>query len=202
MSGAGVGERRAEARLPLDAPVVLSARAGEVRGRSRDVSISGLLVELWEPLTFLEHQVGVSVELPSGEVVDREADIVRRAVSETGSILIALRFCDSPNGRALVRRAGTRPLRDYSKRLRPSRAQPREVDLTLVRGELRAAGAQALELAFEDPDADPPEATVRWVASLAGQLGRPAPAAVTARGLVHAIADLHRRIPAGDDADL
>lgn len=199
MTDGSLLERRADPRLPLDAPVELLAREGQVRGRTRDASVSGLLVELSEPLSFLDHQVGVRVSLPLGDVITLEADIVRRAISESGSILVALRFCRSAGGRALLRRAGTRPVRDYSRRLRPSRAQPRlGPDLDLVRSELRAVGSQAIELAFEVPEAAPPAAIVDWVARIAGSLDRLAPMPATNRSLVHVIAELHRSLPAAD----
>jgi hypothetical protein len=204
MTRAAVLDRRADPRLPLDAPVILMARERRVSGRSRDVSLGGLLVELSGPLSFLDHEVGVVIELPDGDSITLEADIVRRGVSETGSVLVALRFCRSSGGRALMRRVGTRPRRDYSRRVRPSRAQPRpQPDLDLVRGELRAAGSQALVLAFEDPDAEPPAGMADWVAGLAGTLGRPAPATATNRSLVRLIAELHRRlrIPDADDEE-
>lgn len=196
------GDRRGEPRLPLDAPVVLTAREGSVAGRTIDASSTGLLVELTEPLSFLAHEVEVALTTSAGEVIRIEADIVRRALSHGGEVLIALRLSDSPQGRALVREAGMAPRRVYGRRVRPSRARPPAArEAAVVREELRAVGMRVLELALADADARAPAAMTRWVASLARQLGRPSPVpAPTARALLRAIADLHHEDDAHDGA--
>lgn len=190
-------DRRAEPRFPLAAPVVLTARGGSVAGRTVDASSTGLLVELTEPLSFLAHEVGVELTTAGGEVIQLEADIVRRAISHDGAVMIALRLSRAPAGRALAREAGTTPRRVYGRRVRPSRAKPRAGRApAVVREELKAVGTRVLELALADADARAPGAMTGWVASLAGELGRPAPSPqASARSLLRVIAELHRERP-------
>jgi hypothetical protein len=186
------GERRRDPRFPLDATVTLHARGGTVRGRTVDASASGLLVELAEPLSFLDHRVAVEIVLGSGTGVRAEGDIVRRGLSTDGGVLLALRLVDDTGGRELIRRTGLRPLRDYRRRRRPSRAKPRAPrSASEIRSELRALGVRVLELSLAEPGSPPPQALVTWVTRLATELGEsPAPAA-TNRSLLREIARLH-----------
>jgi hypothetical protein len=187
-------ERRREPRFPLEAPAIVHGPGSSVRGRTVDASSIGLLVELEEPLGFLAHQVGVELTLSDGRQVMCEADVVRRALSSEGRLLLALRLAGSPAGRALRRSAAgggaTAPGRP-----RPSRAKPRAPRAVhLVRQEIRALGTRVLELAIAEPEAPPPQALGDWLARLAAELGLDLPPLPrTNRLMVRAIADLHRR---------
>lgn len=194
-AGEGTGaDRRAEPRLPLDAPVVVRGRGRSATGRTIDASAIGLLVELAEPLSFLDHHVGLEVSLGDDRVIEMEADVVRRSLSESGGLLLALRLVGPAAGRSLAREAGLRPLRDYSKRNRPSRAKPRAPRPAAdARRELHALAHRVLELALLEPEAHPPAAMTAWVSRLAAELGHDEPADTgTNRLLLRAIARLHR----------
>jgi hypothetical protein len=186
------GERRRDPRFPLDATVTLHARGGTVHGRTVDASASGLLVELTEPLPFLDHQVAVEIVLGSGSAIRAEGDVVRRGLSTDGDLLVAVRFVDDAGGRELIRQTGLRPLRDYRRRRRPSRAKPRAPRPAIeIRGELRALGARVLELALAEPGSPPPQALAEWVTRLATELGVPPGSAASNRSLLREIARLH-----------
>ena len=189
-----VHERRSDPRVDIDLPVVVRSGERSCRGRTRDASAGGLLVELLEPLTFIAQQLGVEITTAAGRPLVLEADVVRRAISTDGTVLLALRLIDGGGPRALRRLAGTRPRRDYTKRAQPSRAKPREPRSSQVaRAELRALGVRALELTHDEPDARAPLSFVRWARSLAKELGSVGPSATASNGdLVRSIVRLHR----------
>lgn len=190
MSGA---ERRREPRFPLKASVVVLGRGRSVRGRVVDGSATGLLIELVEPLSFLADHVDLEITLSGGEIAKLEADVIRRAISETGMILLALRLAPAATGPEL-KRFGVRPIRRYGRRVQPSRAKPREPRTAAeARRELHALGSRVLELALIDPDGRPPRAMTRWVIRLADELGGEVlVAGTTNRLLLRDIAGLHR----------
>ena len=168
-------------------------RGRSVTGRVVDASATGLLVELLEPLSFLAEHVNLEITLSSGDVAKLEGDVTRRATSESGRILLALRLGDPPVG-PKVKHFGVRPVRRYGRRVQPSRAKPREPRTTAeARRELHALGSRLLELALIDPGGRPPRALILWVSRLSAELGQVGLiAGVTNRLLLRDIADLHR----------
>ena len=201
-SPAKVYERRSDPRIVVDLPVVLRSGERSCRGRTCDASAGGLLVELHEPLSFIGHEVGVQITMVGGGMLVLEADVVRRALSAEGRVLLALKLLVAGGPRALLRRAGTRPCRDYSKRVQRSRAKPREPrPPRQARAELRALGRRALERAIVEPDARAPSSLVRWTRSLAEELGSTGPpSGTTNRELVRSVVRLHRDSVAGEGA--
>jgi hypothetical protein len=189
-----VDDRRSDPRVGVDLPVVVRSGEHSCRGRTRDASAGGLLVELHEPLTFITQQVAVEITTAEGRTLAMEADVVRRAISTDGMVLLALRLIAGGGPRALRRLAGTRPRRNYGKRVQPSRAKPREPRSSqLAREELRALGVRALELTHDEPDGRAPLSFVRWARSLAKELGSVGPPATASNGdLVRSIVRLHR----------
>jgi hypothetical protein len=158
-----------------------------------DGSATGLLVELVEPLSFLADHVSLEITLASGAICKLEADVIRRAVSDGGRILLAMRLI-APATEPEVKRFGVRPVRRYGRRIQPSRAKPREPRTPAeARRELHALGSRLLELALIEPDARPPRSMTRWVNRLAKELGEPGLiTSATNRLLLREIADLHR----------
>jgi hypothetical protein len=188
------GERRREPRLPIDAEAVIRGRGRSARGTVVDASASGVLIELSEALPFLDHHVGIEMTMATGSTVHAEGEIVRRALSPAGRVLVAIRLLEDAAGRELIRSAGLKPLRDYGRRQRPSRAKPRAPrPRDEVLEELRALGSRVLELALAEPDASAPPAMRRWVLSLASELGGTASPPATNRLLLREIAHLHAR---------
>jgi hypothetical protein len=187
----GTAERRGEPRIPVDAEVRLHGRGRSALGVTVDASASGLLVELVEPLPFLDRHVGLEIRPVTGSVLYAEGEVVRRALSPAGQVLIALRLLDDVAGRTLVRRSGVAPVRDYRRRRRPSRAKPRPPrPAEEVRAELRGFGSRVLELSLADPDGRPPEGMLRWLDSIrGGEAGASRPR--TNRLLLREIARLH-----------
>lgn len=166
-------------------------------GRVLDASASGVLVELTEPLSFLDREVGLEILPVTGSVLQAEGEVVRRSLSPEGRVLVALRLVDDVAGRQLVRRAGLQPVRDYRRRQRPSRAKPRQPRPAVeVQAELRGLGSRVLELALAEPDASPPKALLHWLDSLRPESDE-APLPRTNRLLLREIAHLHASVRPG-----
>jgi hypothetical protein len=194
------GERRGEPRIPVDGEVRIDGRGASVRGSVVDASASGVLMELTEPLTFLDQDVGLEITTAAGGVVRVEGRVVRRALSPKGRVMLAVRLVDDAAGRTLVRRSGLAPVRDYGRRRRPSRAKPRGPrPVEEVRAELRGLGSRVLDLALADPEGIPPEALLRWLESLGDGDGDGDGAARprTNRSLLREIAQRHATVAAG-----
>lgn len=181
-------ERRAEPRIALGLAVVLRTAAAAVAGRTVDVSLGGIQVEMLGSLPGAGREVAVEVELSEREPTLLAASIVRRGLTPGGRQLLALRFLAGPprgpvhRGPAIAHRAPQAPP-----------PPPGSPESAIAFRQLRALGARMLELALEDGDGPPPAALVTWVGRLAGELGIPAPADVrTNRALFRGIAAMHR----------
>lgn len=73
----GRGDRRGHPRLPLRAPVLLDLASDWARAPCRDLSVSGIAVELDRPLP-LGTRVELYFELPSWVAVETTAVVARR----------------------------------------------------------------------------------------------------------------------------
>lgn len=186
-SGASARERRAAPRIPVGIPVRVLAGERSCAGRVIDASLTGLLVELSEPLAFVETDVVVALVLPEAGRHDVDAVVVRRVVNPEGQIMLALRMTGRrPRPLGATRATG----RARAAPAWQNRERPRAVALA----ELRAVGTRAYELALVDADAPAPAPLVAWVRRLAAELevdppGRPA----ACRELLSAVSDLSRR---------
>jgi PilZ domain len=181
-------ERRAAPRIPVGIPVRVTSGDRSCAGRVLDASLTGLLVELTEPLAFVEADVVVALVLPEAGRHDVDAEIVRRVLGDDGKILLALRL------------AGRRPPPlGAPRRTAPRRSPPpgwheRERPRAVALAELRALGTRAYELALVDPEAAAPAPMVAWIGRLAAELEIEPPRRPTAcRDLVTAVSDLNRR---------
>lgn len=81
-----LGNRRAHRRAALSAPVLIDSARSHHTGRCRDVSESGLLVELETELP-IGMPVDLYFELPTGIAIEARAEVARSAQS-----VIGLRF--------------------------------------------------------------------------------------------------------------
>jgi PilZ domain len=181
-------ERRAAPRIPVGIPVRVTSGERSCAGRVLDASLTGLLVELTDPLAFVDAQVIVALVLPDAGRHDVDAEIVRRALADDGSVLLALRLA----GRR-PRPLGA-PRRTTPGRTAPPAWQDRERPRAVALAELRALGTRAYELALVDPGASPPAPLVAWIGRLAAELEVEPPRRPTAcRDLVTAVSDLSRR---------
>jgi hypothetical protein len=181
-------ERRAAPRIPVGIPVRVTSGDRSCAGRVLDASLTGLLVELTDPLAFVEADVTVALVLPEAGRHDADAEIVRRALGDDGRVLLALRLSGrrprplgAPRARAPARRASG---------AWQARERPRAVALA----ELRALGTRAYELALVDPDAAAPAPLVAWIGRLAAELEvDPPPRPAACRDLLRALSDLSRQ---------
>ena len=180
-------ERRAAPRIPVGIPVRVTNGERSSAGRVLDASLTGLLVELTEPLAFVEADVVVALVLPEAGRHDVDAEIVRRALGDDGRILLALRL------------AGRRPRPLGAPRRAPGGQAPpgwqqRERPRAVALAELRALGTRAYELALVDAEASAPAPLVEWIGRLAAELEVEAPHRPAAcRDLLTAVSDLSRR---------
>jgi hypothetical protein len=189
--GAAGPERRAAPRVPVGIPARITRGDRSCAGRVIDASETGLLVELSEPLPFVETDVAVALVLPEAGRHDVDATIVRRALGVDGRVLLALR----------VGGARPRPLgaaRMAARGAPPGAGRERERPRAVALAELRAVGTRAYELALVDPEAAAPEPLAVWIARLAVELELdPPPRPRACRDLVRAVSDLSRRARSG-----
>lgn len=188
-------DRRAEPRIPLGLPVVLRTAKAAVAGRTVDVSLGGVQVEMLGSLSGSAREVVLEVGLSGRDPVLLRATIVRRALSPSGRPMLALRFLPGApagplySGPPLTRSAPAPPASHGS----PAGA--------IALRQLRALGARMLELAIEEGDQQPPPALVTWVGRLAAELGVTAPDDVrTNRALFRGIATMYRLAGAAAEA--
>jgi hypothetical protein len=198
-SGAGrLPERRRAPRIPVGIPATVAHGRLAAAGTVLDASVTGLLIELSEPLPFVESDVVVSLALPEAGRRDLEAAVVRRAVGRDGRVLLAVRLTEPRPAPRPERRSAPQGPAPPKRRIRgrtsapAAAAAPRPRAMALA--ELRAVGTRAYELALDDPSAPAPAPLVDWAARLAEELGvRPAPARPRmARDLVAALSELSR----------
>ncbi len=189
--GAPASERRVAPRVPVGIPVRVARGGLSCAGRVLDASLTGLLVELSEPLPFVEADVVVALVLPHAGRHDLDAAIVRRALGPDGQVLLALRMGDMrPRPLGAARAAAGPPV--------PPSWNARERPRAVALAELRAVGTRAYELALVEPDAAAPEPLVTWIGRLATELDVEPPRGLTAcRELVTAVSDLSRRARQG-----
>lgn len=186
-------ERRRAPRIPVGIPVSVQHGALRAAGRVVDASETGLLIELSEPLLFVECDIVVALVLSHAGRHDVRATIIRRGLGRDGRVLLAVRL---PASRpAPVQARSPRPAAPASPGPAPgggaaTSQRPRAVALA----ELRAVGTRAYELALVGPDDPAPEPLIDWTERLAEELGvPPAPRPCAARDLLGAISDLSRR---------
>lgn len=173
-------ERRRARRLPVAIPVSLTDGAGgpPAFGVVRDVSEVGMLIEMAEALIQPCGERVVEVAFRSGARTVRAAE-VRREAGADGQLLVALETLGLAEG-ASRGVAGTPP---EPPPRRGSVVAPRCV----VRGELRALGAAALDHAILAPGGGVPEGLRQWLTSLADELGTTREPPETAAELVEAV---------------
>jgi PilZ domain len=134
--GAPAPERRAAPRVPVGIPVRVARGGRSCAGRVMDASETGLLVELSEPLPFVESDVVVALVLPHAGRHDLDAEIVRRALGREGQVLLALRTAAMrPRPLGAVRSPPAPP--------GPPAWQARERPRAVALAELRAVGTRA-----------------------------------------------------------
>jgi hypothetical protein len=181
-------ERRAAPRIPVGIPVRIARGDSACAGRVLDASLTGLLVELSDPLPFVEPDVVVALVLPQAGRHDVDARIVRRALDAEGRVMLALRITGRrarPFGAPRAGGGTAGPPEGWQQRERP-----RAVALA----ELRAVGTRAYEMALTDADAAAPAPLVSWMDRLAAELEVERPARPsTCRELLAAVSDLSRR---------
>jgi hypothetical protein len=180
---ASASERRRAPRIPLAMSASLTRGRSSAGGFVRDASELGLLIGLTEPLLELRGDATVEIAFPSTGPRGFRVAEVRRDVDAAGDVLVAVRLLEPPGVGLAVARATPEPpgwLGDPA----AGRARPRAV----VRADICALGGAAWELAMSSPAAGVPDPLVRWLASLAAEIGAPAPEPPrTARGLLDAI---------------
>lgn len=186
-------ERRRAPRIPVGIPVSVQHGALRAAGRVVDASEAGLLIELSEPLLFVERDVVVALVLSHAGRHDVRATIIRRGLGRDGRVILAVRLPASrppPVQARSPRPTAPAPARPAAAGGGTTPHRPRAVALA----ELRAVGTRAYELALVGPDDPAADPLIDWTERLAEELGvPPAPRPCAARDLLAAISDLSRR---------
>jgi hypothetical protein len=178
-----IAERRRAPRIPLAMSASLTRSRSSASGFVRDASELGLLIQLIEPLLELGGAARVEIAFPSTGPRGFRVAEVRRDVDPAGDVLVALRLLDPPGVGAAVARTTPEPPGWLGDRA-AARVRPRAV----VGADICALGGAAWELVMSSPAAGVPDPLARWLASLAAEIGAPAPQPPrTARGLLDAI---------------
>jgi PilZ domain len=193
-TNAATRPQRETHRVPADLDCLVRIGDREIVGRTRDVAIEGLGIELSEPPQpgMMGAEVTVRLELRSVGPVALVGQAVRAEPTERGGCIIGVRV-----ERAGRLRRPVAPADDASgpaKKQRRSRAKPRPPrPLDEVRAEFRGLCGLVYEQAMLDANAEPLKSLTDWAERLSTELGVPAPGmAATYRSLLMELSRIHQ----------
>jgi hypothetical protein len=183
-------------RVPADLDCLVRIGDRDIVGRTRDVAMEGLGIELSEPPQpgMIGAEVTVRLELRSVGPVALVGQAVRAEPTERGGCIVGVRV-----ERAGRLRRPVKPAADVSdapppKKQRRSRAKPRPPrPLEEVRAEFRGLCGLVYEQAMLDANAEPLTSLTEWAERLSNELGVPAPGmAATYRSLLMELSRIHQ----------
>lgn len=183
-------------RVPADLDCLLRIGNRDVVGRTRDVAMEGLGIELSEPPQpgMIGAEVTIRLELRSVGPVALVGQAVRAEPTERGGCIVGVRVERAGRLRRPVKPAvddaGAPPV----KKQRRSRAKPRPLrPLDEVRAEFRGLCGLVYEQAMLDANAEPLSSLTEWAERLSRELGVPAPGmAATYRSLLMELSRIHQ----------
>ena len=189
------GTRRTH-RVPADLDCLVRMAGRDLVGRTRDVAIEGLGIELAEPPRpgMIGAEVAVRLELPAVGPVGLRGVAVRATPTGRGGCVIGVRLESAGRLRRPAAPAGDEPPAPPRKKPRRSRAKPRPPrPPEEVRAEFRGLCGLVYEQAMLDPNAEPLESLTEWAGRLSKELGVPPPGiAATYRDLLMELARIHQ----------
>lgn len=199
------GTRRTH-RVPADLDCLVQIGGRDLVGRTRDVAIEGLGIELAEPPLpgMIGAEVAVRLELPAVGPVGLRGVAVRATPTERGGCVIGIRLTRAARLRRPAAPSADAPPPPPRKKPRRSRAKPRPPrPRDEVRAEFRGLCGLVYEQAMLDPNAEPLDSLTEWAARLSSELGLPPPGIVaTYRDLLMELSRIHQedkdRTAAGD----
>lgn len=183
-------------RVPADLDCLVRIGDQEFVGRTRDVAMEGLGIELSEPPQpgMMGAEVTVRLELPAVGPVALVGQIVRAEPTDRGGCIMGVRIVRAgrlrrPNHTDTDPSATAPP-----KKQRRSRAKPRPPrPLDEVRAEFRGLCGLVYEQAMLDANAEPLASLTDWARRLSSELGVPPPGmAATYRSLLMELSRIHQ----------
>jgi PilZ domain len=183
-------------RVPADLDCLVRIGDREIVGRTRDVAMEGLGIELSEPPQpgMIGTEVTVRLELRAVGPVALVGQAVRAEPTERGGCIMGVRIERAGRLRRPVQAAADAPVAPPAKKQRRSRAKPRPPrPLEEVRAEFRGLCGLVYEQAMLDANAEPLESLTDWAERLSTELGVAAPGmAATYRSLLIELSRIHQ----------
>lgn len=183
-------------RVPADLDCLVRIGERDIVGRTRDVAMEGLGIELSEPPQpgMIGAEVTVRLELRSVGPVAMVGQAVRAEPSERGGCILGVRVERAGRLRRPVQSAADAADAPPPKKQRRSRAKPRPPrPLEEVRAEFRGLCGLVYEQAMLDANAEPLTSLTEWAERLSQELGVPAPGmAATYRSLLMELSRIHQ----------
>lgn len=183
-------------RVPADLDCLMKIGDREIVGRTRDVAMEGLGIELSEPPQpgMIGAEVTVRLELRAVGAVALVGQAVRAEPTERGGCIVGVRVDRAGRLRRPVQTPADAAAAQPPKKQRRSRAKPRPPrPLDEVRAEFRGLCGLVYEQAMLDANAEPLESLTQWAERLSAELGVPAPGmAATYRSLLMELSRIHQ----------
>ena len=190
-----VRPERQSHRVPADIDCLVRMGDREFVGRTRDVAMEGLGIELSEPPRpgMMGAEVTIRLELRAVGAVALVGQAVRAEPSERGGCILGVRIVRAGRLHRSVEQSADAAA-PATKKQRRSRAKPRVArPLEEVRAEFRGLCGLVYEQAMLDANAEPLESLTEWAERLSTELGVPAPSmAATYRSLLMELSRIHQ----------
>jgi hypothetical protein len=168
----------------------------ELVGRTRDVAMEGLGIELSEPPQpgMMGAEITVRLELPAVGAVALVGEAVRAELNDRGGCLLGVRVKRAGRLRRPVRGSEEEVTDGPRRKPRRSRAKPRPPrPLEEVRAEFRGLCGLVYEQAMLDANAEPLASLTDWANRLSAELGIDPPGmAATYRSLLMELSRIHQ----------
>jgi hypothetical protein len=196
MSESSSRPRRQTHRVPADLDCLVHVDGRDLVGRTRDVAMEGLGIELSEAPQpgMIGAEVSIRLELPAIGAVGLVGVAVRAEANQRGGCVMGVRI-----ERAGRLRRPSKPDPDEAaspkRKQRRSRAKPRPPrSLEEVRAEFRGLCGLVYEQAMLDATAEPIDSLTEWAARLSSELGVEAPGSTaTYRDLLMELSRIHQQ---------
>lgn len=183
-------------RVPADLDCLVRVGEREFVGRTRDVAMEGLGIELSEPPQpgMMGAEVTIRLELRAVGPVALVGQTVRAEPTDRGGCIMGVRIVRAGRLRRADRAGADAAAVDAPKKQRRSRAKPRPPrPLDEARAEFRGLCGLVYEQAMLDANAEPLDSLTDWARRLSADLGVSPPGmAATYRSLLMELSRIHQ----------
>lgn len=183
-------------RVPADLDCLVRIGEQEFVGRTRDVAMEGLGIELSEPPQpgMMGAEVTIRLELRAVGPVALVGQTVRAEPTDRGGCIMGVRVARAGRLRRANRAEADATAAAVPKKQRRSRAKPRAPrPLEEVRAEFRGLCGLVYEQAMLDANAEPLDSLTDWARRLSADLGLSPPGmAATYRNLLMELSRIHQ----------